>query len=95
MKPPLPLIMRVLDAPDLPHDWVVVYRAILGESQVITEIEDLRAVAALAQREHWSAARLARIVRMSHDAAKMMLAATDLTTITHLPGDRSERWVEK
>lgn len=91
--PPAKLLAQMIEAPSLKHDWVVVYRAIQGQSLVITDIEDLRAVVHVAQREHWSAARLARIVRMSHDAAKIMIAAVDLSTITHLPGDRSEKWI--
>jgi hypothetical protein len=93
--PAVELLARMIDAPDLPHDWVVVYRAAQGQPQVITDLDDLRAVVRMAQHEHWSAAHLSRIVRMSHDASKMMLATTDLTDIVHLPGDRSERWVER
>lgn len=91
--PPLTLMLRVIDAPKSEVDWVVVWRAICDEPVTITHIADLRAVVEIAQREQWSAAKLARIVHVGHETAQMLIATADLTEIVHLPGYRRERWV--
>lgn len=78
-----------------PHDWVILHRVMSGRSVVLTAVEDLHAVVIYARESGWTAARLARTIHTSHEAAKFMLEVSDVYTLNNLPGDRSEKWVDR